>query len=213
MFETRGPIPNRVVPTGDASLSANEMSSVEQPFHVRDATVEDWPVVARLLAELGRPEVLGSEDEPAARSIFQRYLERGDAVALVAEDDHGVVGFCDVEFRVRLNFTTPQAWIADLIVSERDRSRGVGRMLLARAEALARARDCWSMTLESANWRIRAHDFYLREGWSDFARGFARNLSDYRWPAPEPGVRTRSPKAVRTEVRTRGSRTDRQRGG
>jgi GNAT superfamily N-acetyltransferase len=61
----------------------------------------------------------------------------------------------------RLNFTTPQAWIPDLIVSEARRSRGAGAALLARCEELARGRNCWSLSLESANWRDRAHAFYL----------------------------------------------------
>jgi GNAT superfamily N-acetyltransferase len=157
-------------------------------LHVRDARLEDWPTVAQLLAELGRPDVFGKDDEQTAKSIFKSYLQRADTVALVAEDEDRVIGFCNMEYRVRLNFTTPQAWIPDLIVSERERSRGAGAMLLARVEELARAKGCWSMTLESANWRTRAHAFYVREGWSNFAKGFTRNLGEHPWPPPEPGT-------------------------
>jgi GNAT superfamily N-acetyltransferase len=156
-------------------------------IEVRTARPEDWPSVASLLAELGRPDVRGTPDEDTGRLLFLAYLERPDAVALVAEDQERVVGFCDMEFRPWLNFTRPQAWIPDLIVTERARSRGAGRALLARAEELARERDCWGMTLESANWRTRAHAFYIREGWSNTAHSFFKNLTGEPWPpAPRP---------------------------
>lgn len=155
-------------------------------IEVREATEEDWLAVAQLLAELGRPDVLGGPEEDATREVFARYLERPDAVALVAIEDGRVIGFCDLEYRTRLNFTTPQAWIPDLIVSEDMRSRGAGAALLARAEELARERGCWGMSLESANWRSRAHAFYERVGWSDTAKSFSRPLTDKPWPPPPP---------------------------
>jgi ribosomal protein S18 acetylase RimI-like enzyme len=154
---------------------------------VRDATPDDWPAVEALLGELGRPDVRGAPEENAARELFLDYLGRDDTDALVAEEDGRVVGFVDMEYRARLNFTTPQAWIPDLIVTEDGRSRGAGAALLARCEELARARDCWSLSLESANWRDRAHGFYRREGLADAAKSFSKVLSESgaNWP-PKP---------------------------
>ena len=153
---------------------------------VREARAEDWPAVESLLADLGRPDVRGTPEEERARDLFLGYLERTDTIALVAEDEGGVIGFCDVEFRPRLNFTTQQAWIPDLIVAEDARGRGAGAELLQRAEQLARERACWSITLESANWRTRAHAFYEREGWLDSAHAFVKLLAEgLDWP-PSP---------------------------
>ena len=53
------------------------------------------------------------------------------------------------EFRERLNRTTDQAWVPDLIVRETRRSGGVGLALLERAYDIARERGCWELTLES----------------------------------------------------------------
>jgi (aminoalkyl)phosphonate N-acetyltransferase len=158
---------------------------VTETIIVRRALADDWPAVAALLAELGRPQALGTDDEEALRAVYARYLEQLDAEALVAEVDGRVVGFCDVEFRTRLNFDVPQAWIPDLVVAEGQRSRGAGRALLARAEELARERGCWGMALESATWRDRAHAFYVREGWADTGKAFSKPLSDIPWP-PAP---------------------------
>jgi GNAT superfamily N-acetyltransferase len=154
---------------------------------VRPAVAPDWPAVAALLAELGRPDVLDGPEEEGARQVFLAYLDRDDTEALVAEEDGRVVGFVDMEYRTRLNFLEPQAWIPDLIVTENGRSRGAGAALLARCEELARARGCWSLSLESANWRDRAHAFYLREGLADVAKAFSKPLSErgLNWP-PSP---------------------------
>lgn len=154
-------------------------------MHVRDATAEDWPAVAALLAELGRPDVRGGDDEREHERAFAAYLERAGTVALVADDGGEIVGFVDLELRQRLNFLTPQAWIPDLVVAERARGRGVGRALLDEAERWARAAGCWGMTLESASWRTGSHAFYERVGWTDSGKSFTRPLADIEWP-PAP---------------------------
>lgn len=153
---------------------------------VRDARPDDWPAVSALLAELGRPDVRGAEDEAEHERAFVAYLERDDAAALVAHEDDRVVGFVDVEFRQRLNFATPQAWIADLVVAEDARGTGAGRALLEAAEERARARGCWGMSLESASWRESSHAFYEHVGWADTGKAFTRPLVEgLVWP-PEP---------------------------
>jgi GNAT superfamily N-acetyltransferase len=126
--------------------------------------------------------------------VFRRYLDRADAVLLVAEDAGTVVGLLDMEYRVRLNFTTPQAWIPDLVVDEDSRSAGVGRALISRAEELARERGCWGMELESATWRDRAHAFYLREGWTEAGKSFSKLLAEgLTWPPTPASGDRRSP--------------------
>jgi GNAT superfamily N-acetyltransferase len=151
---------------------------------VREANVSDWPAVSALLAELGRPDVRGLEDEDFHRARFEDYLARPDATALVAVDGDEVVGFIDLEFRQRLNFREEQAWVPDLVVAEGSRSRGAGKALLAEALERSRKRGCWSLTLESASWRTRAHAFYEREGLKNSAGSFTTVLVDMDWPPP-----------------------------
>lgn len=159
---------------------------MSEPIAVRMALPGDWPEVAALLAELGRPEALDTPDEAALRSVYDDYLARADAAVLVALEGERIVGVCDLEFRVRLNFAGSQAWIPDLIVAADARSRGAGAALLAEAERIARDRGCWSMTLESATWRTRAHAFYRRNGWADTGRSFVKSLDGRPWPPPPP---------------------------
>ena len=152
-------------------------------MEIREVLADDWPAIAALVAELGRPDVRGRDDEDEHRAGFVSYLSRPDAVALAAVDGGAVVGFIDLEFRARLNFLTPQAWVPDLIVTSSARSRGAGRALLAAAEERARERGCFALSLESATWRERAHAFYEREGMTHTSASFAKLLGGMEdWP-------------------------------
>ena len=155
-------------------------------FSVREAREKDFEAVAALLEELGRPKALGTgeESEAAHRDQYRAWLTAPGFYAFVAEENGEVVGFLDLQMVPRLNFDGPQAWVPDLIVSEKNRSRGMGAALLARAEEVARRQGAFSLTLESAHWRTRAHAFYLREGMKDAAREFVKVLTDVDWPPP-----------------------------
>jgi len=153
---------------------------------VREARADDWPGVSALLAELGRPDVRGADDEPEHEAAFARYLHRADTVALVAVEDGRLVGFAGVEFRQRLNFLPAQAWVPDLVVAEDARGRGIGAALLDEVETRARAQGCWGMSLESAKWREASHAFYEHVGWRDTGNAFTRLLDEsLQWP-PAP---------------------------
>ena len=153
-------------------------------MEVREANAADWPAVSALLAELGRPDVRGLADEDFHRARYEDYLARPDTAALVAVENGEVVGFIDLEFRQRLNFREEQAWVPDLIVAEDSRSRGAGKALLDEALDRSRERGCWSLTLESASWRTRAHAFYEREELQGSAASFTKLLVDMDWPPP-----------------------------
>jgi GNAT superfamily N-acetyltransferase len=156
------------------------------PFVVREARPEDFEAVTALLEALGRPAVLGGAHVSDHRERFLAWLAAPGRFALVAEAGDRVVGFVDLVLFERLNFQGPQAYVPDFIVAEEERSRGVGRALLAEAERVAREHGAFQLTLESANWRTRAHAFYLREGMAEDARHFSKVLVDIPWPPPAP---------------------------
>ncbi len=142
--------------------------------------------MSALLAELGRPDVRGRDDEEDHRGRFEDYLARSDTMGLVAVDDGEVVGFIDLEFRLRLNFAQEEAWVPDLVVAEASRSRGAGSALLAEALKRARERGCFALELESAVWRERAHAFYVREGMTHSGHAFTRLFVEMEWPPSPP---------------------------
>lgn len=151
---------------------------------VREARPEDFEAVTALLEELGRPKALGTPDEPVLRDRFGEWLQAADRFVFVAEEDGAVIGVIDMALIGRPNFVQPHAWVPDLIVSESARSRGVGAALLSKAAEVAKDLGAFSVALESAHWRTRAHDFYLRQGMTDAARHFIKVFADVPWPPP-----------------------------
>jgi GNAT superfamily N-acetyltransferase len=143
---------------------------------VRLADTGDFEAVTALLEELGRTRVT-EETREGCLAMFERHLGDDSAAHLVAEDDGGsVVGFCSLHFRDRLNYSTPDAWVPDLIVTQSARRRGAARALLEEAERLARGHGCWMLTLESAHHRTEAHALYGAFGMADTGKSFAKLL-------------------------------------
>jgi GNAT superfamily N-acetyltransferase len=145
---------------------------------VRPGRELDWPAVANLLVELGRGVAAGTAENPTHRMQFAGHLRRLDSVTLVAELDGDVVGVIDMEYHQRLGDHRPQARVNDLVVAERVRRNGVGRVLLDRAEALARKRGCFRMALVTASWRDGTIAFYRGQGWSEYGTWFVKPLTD-----------------------------------
>lgn len=155
-------------------------------MQIRAAGPGDFETVAALLVELGgaRP---GIPDDPArrarVRAVYEAHLARAAAkrgLLLVAVSDAGVVGLLTADVRERLNHETPEVWVADLVVTEAARGRGVGKALLDRAIAFAREIGAHRLGLESGHWRKDAHRFYRREGWEDAALHFQLKLEARR---------------------------------
>ena len=142
---------------------------------VRRVTDGDFEAVTALLEELGRPRVTAAT-AGAARAIFAAHVSSPDAGSLLAERDNIPVGFLSLHFRDRLNHATPEAWIPDLVVTEREHGSGAGSALLRRAVDLARERGCHRLVLESGYNRLRAHRFYTREGMTDAGKYFVVEL-------------------------------------
>jgi GNAT superfamily N-acetyltransferase len=143
---------------------------------VRPAAREDFDSVTALLEELGRARVT-DDTRRACQAVFDRHLADDRAAHLVAEGEDGaVLGFCSLHFRDRLNFTTPDAWVPDLIVPKWARGRGAARALLEEAERLARERGCWQLTLESGHKRAEAHLLYAAFGMVDSGKQFTKLL-------------------------------------
>jgi GNAT superfamily N-acetyltransferase len=153
---------------------------------VRMAAPDDWPAVAALLVELGRGVALGTADDATHRLRFAGHIGQIATVTLVAELDGAVTGVIDMEYHQRLGDHRPQARVHDLVVTDRVRGRGVGSVLLRRAEELARKRGCFRMTLVTAAWREATIAFYEREGFQDYGRWFVKPLAPDVTPGGEP---------------------------
>jgi GNAT superfamily N-acetyltransferase len=127
---------------------------------VRAATPEDAAPIGALSAELGYPV------EPSVlRQRLGRILARDDQRLLVAELPGGeVCGWLQAHGSDSVE-TGSRVEIVGLVVSQRRRRCGVGRALVARAEAWAAERSAETIVVRSNAKRIESHAFYPALGY------------------------------------------------
>lgn len=101
--------------------------------------------------------------------------QHGDV--LVADDDGEVVGVCQVIIFQHFQHTGGRCCELESVYVRSDkRGEGIGAMLLAAAEALARERGCYRVQLTSRNVREDAHRFYVANGFEQTSQGFKKTL-------------------------------------
>ena len=137
---------------------------------LRAARATDGAELARLLTQLGHPT---TTSDVAAR--WSQWEAEGNAAA-VAEVAGGIVGLVTWSRRTVLHRPYPLGRVTALIVDERVRGRGLGRLLLARAEAALAGAGCGMIEVTSNDRRVDAHRFYLRAGYARTSARFAREL-------------------------------------
>ncbi len=126
----------------------------------------DLAAVRHLLSELGY--------EASAEEVARRYRAvTGEErhAAMVAERDGRVLAFLHVFARPAFE-KPPEAVVQALVVDSASRGEGIGKALMAAAEAWALQRGFVSMALSSAASRSEAHAFYG-------ALGYERTATSY----------------------------------
>jgi GNAT superfamily N-acetyltransferase len=144
---------------------------------LRAPRADDAPDIASLLAQLGYPA--SAPEIPERLSAFGA---SPNAVAWVAELDGSVVGLATGHVIRSLHKSEIVAMLTMLVVDERARGKGVGRMMVQEAEEWAAMRGASAISLTSALRRTDAHDFYRRLGYEHTGVRLAKVLT----PSPAP---------------------------
>jgi GNAT superfamily N-acetyltransferase len=129
--------------------------------------VSDAPGIAQLTAQLGY-ELAASD----AADRLSRILARQDQQFLVADVAARVVGWAHAVI-VDYVDAEPFVRIAGLVVDRDHRRTGIGRALLARAEAWAVEQGCSFVRLSSTTTRTAAHRFYEQAGYTNIKTQFS----------------------------------------
>lgn len=125
---------------------------------VRLADIADAPLLATLSAQLGYP----ADDETIKKRLIG-LQQSPEHCVLVAETDGTIVAWVHVHL-YRLLESEPMAEIGGLVVDEKSRCCGVGRLLMARAERWAADHGCAAVSLRTNVTRAGAHAFYEKLG-------------------------------------------------
>jgi GNAT superfamily N-acetyltransferase len=115
---------------------------------------------------LARVESVHRQLRPALPTDYRGILERvfaGGGRMCIAADAERVLGVAIYRIHQKTSAGL-QLYVDDLITDETERSRGVGRALMAHLEQAAREAGCDTFALDSGTHRRQAHKFYFREG-------------------------------------------------
>jgi len=128
---------------------------------IRPATTKDAAALAALSSQLGYP----ATPEIIARRLLDLDGRPDEHAVLVALDQaDAVIGWTHVSVLRPLEMQ-PCGEILGLIVDEHARTVGVGRQLVAAAEAWARTRGFAEIVVRSNAARTLSHPFYERIGY------------------------------------------------
>jgi GNAT superfamily N-acetyltransferase len=127
---------------------------------IREISIDDAQEAAELSAELGYPV-----SAQAMRIRIETLHGLPEHAVYVACKADAVVGWIDVGIVHHLQ-AEPYGEIGGLVVSDKLRSGGIGRQLVAVAEQWARDRGVSNMLVRSRISREAAHRFYEREGYA-----------------------------------------------
>jgi len=128
---------------------------------VREMTLADADRVAILAGELGYPSTRAQIE-----ARFRAIEGSNDSKVIVAVDDAGeVVGWVHL-FCLPLIVSGTYVEVGGLVVDSRFRGRGIGRALMAAAEAWTLERGFKQLMLRSNTLRTEAHQFYKDLGYT-----------------------------------------------
>jgi GNAT superfamily N-acetyltransferase len=132
-------------------------------------TLAEWLARAEPVHRALRPHL-----PPDYPSLIRRVLAEGAELALLHEA--GAVRALAMFRAYHNTYDGYRFYVDDLVTAEVSRSRGFGAALLRWCEALARARGCDHLALDSGVQRDRAHRLYFREGMAITAFSFRKRI-------------------------------------
>jgi GNAT superfamily N-acetyltransferase len=158
---------------------------------IRRSIAADHEQLMALMIELQEYERQFAERAVPDRAFAAWYIDRllrvvadNDGLLLVATIDDAPCGFAagfpDEEPELRDRYFL----IAELVVSEGDRGRGIGRRLIAAMEDAARARGLKRMGIGVLAGSDRVHRLYTTLGYRDYAISLRKELPSLAGSTP-----------------------------
>ena len=141
---------------------------------VRAATEKDIPRILELYRQLSfNPAEHRNPPVAACRQVFKKMSTMPGYELLVAEEDNKVVGTTVLAILPGFaHGTSPFAVVEYVVVDEKYRSRGIGKLLMEYVIIQAKKAGCYKIMLTSDKRRKRAHQFYRTLGFEASAHGF-----------------------------------------
>lgn len=138
---------------------------------IRPAEPRDAAEIARLLTVLGH-----STSEPSITARWDEWAAAGNAAFVAEKDGGGLSGVITTHRMLVLHRPLPVGRITALIVDTSVRGSGLGRQLVAAAEALLASEGCGLLEITSNTRLVEAHAFYEHLGYERTSIRLAKTL-------------------------------------
>lgn len=134
-------------------------------FRIRQAHVEDVPIILELIRDLAAYERAPDEVSATEEQLVEVFFgERPAAEVLLAFEGQSAVGFAVYFYNFSTWLGRPGLYLEDLFVKPEKRGKGYGRALLIELAKIARERDCGRMEWAVLDWNEPAIKFYRSLG-------------------------------------------------
>jgi GNAT superfamily N-acetyltransferase len=148
---------------------------------VRRARPSDIPRILELYGQLVITSSPAESGKAPTADDYRRVFARMEVIPglefVVAEGDGEVVGSLVLLIVPNLSHRgLPWALVENVIVDERRRRAGIGKLLIEYAIGRARDAGCYRIGLSSDSRREHAHRFYRALGFEASAQGFRMSL-------------------------------------
>lgn len=131
---------------------------------IREGKKEDLPQVLDLVKELAAYERASNEvTNNVARMERDGFSENPVFGFFVAEEDQRIVGLSLYYWRYS-TWKGKRLYLEDIIVTESQRGRGIGKLLFDRTMEKALEEDCTGMMWQVLDWNEPAINFYKKYG-------------------------------------------------
>ena len=144
-------------------------------MEIREAKLNELEEIAVLMEQValvhyeGRPEIFKKKSKEVIKNEIIEILENDERTLLIAIDEEsnikGVLIYKIKEVKGRVDVKDFKTlWIDELVVDKKCRKNGIGKLLMKKAEEIARIEKCIRLELNCWNFNEDAIKFYEKIG-------------------------------------------------
>ncbi|MTI20056.1 GNAT family N-acetyltransferase [Fulvivirga sp. RKSG066] len=131
-------------------------------MNIRPGKKEDLPRVLELIVELAEYEKAADQVENTVAQMEKDGFGDNSIYGLfVAEDDDSIVGIAIYYYRYS-TWKGKRMYLEDLVVSEKHRGKGTGKLLFDKVIEKGREENCTGMMWQVLDWNEPAINFYKK---------------------------------------------------
>lgn len=138
-------------------------------MEIRNALLTDAESVSKLMGQLGyqaSPELIRNKLDALGAGTCD--------TVLLAQDGEKIIGVISLHVMELFHQPGRLGRITSLVIDHDFRRQGVGAMLVAAADVFFKKQLCIRAEVTSGDYRIDAHTFYQRQGYSTDERRFVK---------------------------------------